>query len=117
MAEAELAAITASGTCAPHRDQIGTVMITENPNLALASIAQRPGHDHSPAGALPVPMPKPEDHAADADGWGALWLSPGIEARPCGQAMTLLAAETSARLVGPGHAPDRCLSLLRHKGR
>lgn len=77
MAEAELAAITASGTRALHRRQIGTAMIPENPNLALASIAQRRGHDHSAAGALPVPIPKPGDHAADADGWGAPWQSPG----------------------------------------
>ena len=77
MAEAALAPLTALGARAPRLDRIGAVVIAENPDLALASIAQRRGHDLAAMGALPVPLPGPGGRAEGPDGLGALWLGQG----------------------------------------
>lgn len=109
MAEAAaLAPLTALGARAPRLDRIGAVTIAENPDLALASVAQRRGHDLAAMGALPVPLPGPGSRAEGPDGLGALWLGPGswmIETRlrPGGD----LAAWLKARLGDAGSVTDQ----------
>lgn len=77
MAEAALETITALGARAPRTDRIGEVMIAENPDVALASVTGRRGHDLAASEALAVALPGPGGHATGAEGMGALWLAPG----------------------------------------
>ena len=77
MADTALAPITALGARTPRMDRIGPVTITENPDVALASVAQRLGHDLAAGATLQVALPGPGGHASGADGLGALWLGPG----------------------------------------
>ncbi len=84
MAEPVLSPITALGARAPRVDRIGTVTITERPEVALASLALRRGTEAERL-ELPITLPGPGGHVSDtaaaaADGeggWGALWLGPG----------------------------------------
>lgn len=77
MAEAALATITALGSRQPRTDRIGDVIITENPDVALASLTERHGQDLAASRLLSVALPGPGGHAMDADGLGALWLAQG----------------------------------------
>lgn len=77
MAEAALATITALGARAPRTDRIGDVIITENPDVALASVTERRGHDLAASCLLSMALPGPGGHATGAEGLGALWLAPG----------------------------------------
>lgn len=77
MAKAALATITALEGREPRTDRIGGVTITENPDVALASVTERRGHDLSTSGVLCVTLPGPGSHATGADGMAALWLAPG----------------------------------------
>jgi sarcosine oxidase subunit gamma len=76
VAEAGLATITALAARAPRTDRIGNVMITENPDVALASVTERRGHDLAATRVLSVALPGPGGHATGAEGLGALWLAP-----------------------------------------
>lgn len=118
MVEADSAVCTESGAHAPHRHPIGTVMIAENSNQALALVAQRCGYDDLADGVRPVPLSKPRGHVAGADESGALWLSSESKMiKASERSGDDFAAPPIAMLGSPtAVAPGRHLCLLRHHG-
>ncbi|MFD1881531.1 sarcosine oxidase subunit gamma [Paracoccus pacificus] len=63
--------VTAFGAETARVDRIGAITITEDPGVALASVAAR-------LGATPEAIPRPEPgQYTEADGRGALWTGPG----------------------------------------
>lgn len=76
MPDHSLAALTALGGDRPHRDSIEGLAITENPDLALASVAGRLGRDADLAGLAQgffgFEMPAP-GRMLEAPPWSAFW--------------------------------------------
>ena len=80
MPEHRLKALTPLAQARPVIRTVGGITITENPDIALASLAQRRGREADATTraeallglALPVP-----GHAVQAGDWGAIWTGPG----------------------------------------
>lgn len=80
MPEHRLKALTPLAQARPVIRSVGRITIAENPDIALASLAQRRGREADftarAEALLGLPLPAP-GHAAQAGDWGAIWTAPG----------------------------------------
>lgn len=80
MADHSLHSLCALGGTEPVSHVIGTVRITENPAIAMASLGARHGREAalaaSAAGLIGCPLPGPGGMAGEGH-WAAFWTSPG----------------------------------------
>lgn len=78
MAKLTLAPLTALGHALPEQHSIGPVTLTENPGVALASVAIRAGRGAdvaAAAAAAGIPLPGP-GRAEPGAPYGAFWMTP-----------------------------------------
>lgn len=79
MPDHSLSPLCALGQAAPANHRLGTITIAENPGLAMASLAARPGKAKDVAKALKkiaaIDLPGPGAMAAAGD-WAAFWTGP-----------------------------------------
>ena len=80
MPEHRLKALTPLAQARPVIRSVGRITIAENPDVALASLAQRRGREADftarAEALLGLALPAP-GHAAQAGDWGAIWTGPG----------------------------------------